>query len=108
MRNHHRAIALLAAFVGVTACSDNFLNEVPADFVAPENFYRNQDDALSALTAAYATFITLPSPLGNADYLGRNMSMLIEYPTEMVTSRLSATNERSLMGTYHPDRKSVV
>jgi hypothetical protein len=107
MKNHHRAIALLAAFVGVTACSDNFLNEVPADFVAPENFYRNQDDALSALTAAYATFIDLPSPLGNADYLGRNMSMLIEYPTEMVTSRLSATNERSLMGTYHPQFNST-
>lgn len=101
MRNHIRAIALLAAFAGVTACSDDFLTEVPSDFVAPENFYRNQNDALSALTSAYATFIDLPSPLGNADYLGRNLSMLIEYPTEMTTSRLSATNERSLIGNYH-------
>lgn len=107
MKNHIKAIALLAAFAGVTACSDDFLNEVPADFVAPENFYRNQADALSALTAAYATFIDLPSPLGNADYLGRNLSMLIEYPTEMVTSRLSAGNERSLIGTYHPQFNST-
>lgn len=107
MRNHIRALALLTAFAGVTACSDDFLSEVPSDFVAPENFYRNQADALSALTSAYATFITLPSPLGNADYLGRNMSMLIEYPTEMTTSRLSATNERSLIGTYHPQFNST-
>ena len=107
MRNHIKAIALLAAFAGVTACSDDFLTEVPSDFVAPENFYRNQADAISAVTSAYATFIDLPSPLGNADYLGRNGSMLIEYPTEMVTSRLSATNERSLIGTYHTQFNST-
>jgi starch-binding outer membrane protein, SusD/RagB family len=107
MRNHIKAITLLAAFAGVTACSDDFLTEIPSDFVAPENFYRNQADAISAVTSAYATFITLASPLGNADYLGRNTSMLIEYPTEMVTSRLSATNERSLIGTYHTQFNST-
>ncbi len=107
MRNHIKAIALLAAFAGVTACGDDFLTEIPSDFVAPENFYRNQADAISAVTSAYATFIDLPSPLGNADYLGRNLSMLIEYPTEMVTSRLSATNERSLIGTYHTQFNST-
>jgi len=26
---------------------------------------------------------------------------IIEYPTEVTTSRLSATNERSLIGTFH-------
>jgi hypothetical protein len=104
MRNHIRALTLLTAFAGVMACSDDFLSEVPSDFVAPENFYRNQGDAISAVTAAYATFINLPSPLGVADYLGRNLSMLIEYPTEITTSRLSATNERSLIGTYHTQR----
>ena len=107
MRNHIKAITLLAAFAGMTACSDDFLSEVPSDFVAPENFYRNQADALSAVSSAYSTFIDLPSPLGNADYLGRNLSMLIEYPTEMTTSRLSATNERSLIGTYHTQFNST-
>jgi hypothetical protein len=107
MKNHLRFFALLAAFAGATACSDDFLSEVPSDFVAPENFYRNQSDAISAVTSAYATFIDLPSPLGNADYLGRNTSMLIEYPTEMVTSRLSATNERSLIGTHHTQFNST-
>lgn len=101
MKRHIRAIALLAAFTAATACGDEFITEVPSDFVAPENFYRNQDDAISALTSAYATFINLPSPLGVADYVGRNLYMLVEYPTEVTTSRLSATNERSLIGTYH-------
>jgi starch-binding outer membrane protein, SusD/RagB family len=107
MRNHIKAITLLAAFAGVTACSDDFLSEVPSDFVAPENFYRNQADAISAVSSAYATFIDLPSPLSNQTYLGRNLSMLIEYPTEMTTSRLSATNERSLIGTYHTQFNST-
>lgn len=102
MKTHIRVIALLAALTGVASCSKDFLTEVPSDFVAPENFYRNQDDALSALTSAYATFVDLQDPLHNQDYMGRNMYMLVEYPTEMVTSRLSAGNERSLIGTYHP------
>jgi hypothetical protein len=102
MRTHIRAIALLTALVGLTSCSKDFLTEVPVDFVSPENFYRNKDDAIAAVNAAYATFVDLPSPLGNADYMGRNLYMLVEYPTEMVTSRLSAGNERSLIGTYHP------
>jgi starch-binding outer membrane protein, SusD/RagB family len=107
MKNSYKAIALVLALTAGAACSDDFLSEVPADFVSPENFYRNQGDALSALTAAYATFIGLESPLGNADYLGRNLYMLVEYPTEMVTSRLSATNERSLIGNYHTQFNST-
>lgn len=102
MKTHIRAIALLAAVAGMTACSKDFLTEVPSDFVDPQNFYRNSDDAVASVNAAYATFVDLPSPLGNADYMGRNMYMLVEYPTEVVTSRLSAGNERSLIGTYHP------
>jgi hypothetical protein len=96
-----KVIALVSALAAGAACSDNFLTEVPSDFVAPENFYRNASDALSALTSGYATFVDLPSPLSNSDYFGRNLMMLIEYPTEVTTSRLSAGNERSLIGGYH-------
>jgi hypothetical protein len=96
-----------AVLLSAAACNkDKFLTEVPADFVSPENFYRNANDAQSALTAAYATFVDLQSPLSNSDYFGRNLMMLIEYPTEVTTSRLSATNERSLMGTFHPQFSS--
>ena len=33
--------------------------------------------------------------------------MLVEYPTEVTTSRLSATNERSLIGTFHTQFNST-
>ena len=101
MKKHFQIGVLLAALTAITACQDHSLTEVPADFVAPTFFYQNQADAIAALTGAYATFVDLPSPLGNADYFGRNMMMLIEYPTEVTTSRLSAANERSLIGGYH-------
>jgi hypothetical protein len=92
------AAALLA---GATACQRDFLTEVPQDFVAPENFYRNAGDAITAVNAVYSTFIDLQSPFSSSDYMGRNLWMVIEYPTEVVTSRLSAANERSLIGNYN-------
>src|SRR5437763_6428396 len=101
MKKHLQIGALLAIIIASASCGEHSLVEAPADFVAPTNFYQTKEDAISALTGAYATFIDLPSPLGNADYFGRNMLMLIEYPTEVATSRLSATNERSLIGGYH-------
>jgi starch-binding outer membrane protein, SusD/RagB family len=95
------ALALLFTAVTVSACDDEFLTEVPSDFVAPENFYRNADDALAAVNAAYATFINLRSPLSNDDYYGRNFFMVTEFQTETITNRLSATNERSLVDNFH-------
>lgn len=95
MRTRFAALGLAAAMAsGIAACNDDaFLTEVPRDFVGPENFYRNAGDALAALNSVYATFIN-----GTGDSLyGRNLPMLVEYPTEAVTSgRLGGTNERSL------------
>jgi starch-binding outer membrane protein, SusD/RagB family len=99
IKNRLRATLLLSGLLATGACKD--LTEVPSDFVSPEIFYQNQADALAAVNAAYASFINLPSPLSNDFYLGRNFWMLVEYPTEYATSRLSATNERSLIGTFH-------
>jgi hypothetical protein len=104
MKNRIRASLLIAA-LATGACQD--LTEVPSDFVAPENFYKNQDDAIAAVNSAYATFITLQSPLSSDFYLGRNFWMLVEYPTEYATSRLSAANERSLIGTFHAQFNST-
>ena len=102
MKNRFRILACGAALATVAACNhDEFLREVPSDFVSPEAFYRNEGDALAAVNAAYATFINLRSPLSSNDYLGRNFWMVTEYSTDVVTSRLSATNERSLVDNYH-------
>lgn len=99
MKNRIRATVLLGAMLATGACKD--LTEVPSDFVSPENFYQNQADAIAAVNAAYASFVNLQSPLSNDFYAGRNFWMLVEYPTEYATSRLSAANERSLIGTFH-------
>jgi SusD family. len=107
MKNYLKLSALVTFVAAMTACQDHSLVEQPSDFVSPTNFYQTQADALSALTGAYATFVDLPSPQSNADYFGRNMFMLIEYPTEVTTSRLSATNERSLIGGYHAQFNST-
>ena len=70
MRKPHRLVVGLLALVALAgACDDEFLTEVPSDFVSPENFYRNEGDALAAVNAAYATFINLSSPLGSSDYV---------------------------------------
>src|SRR5262245_32626212 len=86
------SIGLMA---GLSAC-DNDLTEVPFDFVAPENFYRNADDAQAALNAAYAAFSNFPSTgYTDNDYYGRHIWFLVEYPTEYMTVRLDVNNERT-------------
>jgi starch-binding outer membrane protein, SusD/RagB family len=100
MRKTLSTLALAAGALAAAGCGDKFITEVPVDFVAPENFYQTQTDAIASVNAAYATFIN--QPLGTASYIGRNTFMLVEYPTEVLTSRLSATNERSLIGNFNP------
>lgn len=99
MRTRLLSLCLGAALVpAMVACGDEaFLTEVPRDFVGPGQFYRNAGDAIAATNAIYAAFIN-----GSGDnYYGRNFWMLVEYPTEAVTSgRLSGTNTRSLPDNY--------
>lgn len=38
-------------------CDNNFLEEIPADFISTENYFRNQDDAIAAVDAVYSSFI---------------------------------------------------
>lgn len=90
------AVATLA-LAGTTSCNDNkFLTEVPYDFVGPENFYQNANDALAAIAGVYATSLHTTGD----NYYGRNFVMLSEFMTEMQTVYLSATNERSLVDNY--------
>jgi hypothetical protein len=92
-----KLVAALGAFTVVLACNDKqFLTEQPFDFIGPTNFYRNGGDALAAINGVYADFINSSGD----NYYGRNFVMLVEHPTEMWTSRLSATNERSMSDVY--------
>jgi starch-binding outer membrane protein, SusD/RagB family len=99
MKHRIKALALLAAAgVATAGCGNDFLTEVPYSFVAPENLYTSGDGALAALSGAYAAFQARVSDLGisDVDYYGRQYWMLTEYPTETVTLRLGATNERTM------------
>ena len=97
MKTCTRALLLGALALGLSACGEDHLTEVPYSFVAPENFYRNADDALAALSGAYDGFQADVDALGidDTEYYGRHYWMLVEYPTEAVTVRLGATNERT-------------
>jgi hypothetical protein len=100
MKNRLTVVALAATVLVMPGCQKDFLTEVPSDFVAPETFYRNAGDAIAATNAAYATFINLQG-LSSSNYVGRNFWMVTEYPTEVVTSRLSRDNERSVIDNYN-------
>src|SRR5688500_13304410 len=92
-----RVLALAGGLLMAAGCGDH-LTEVPYSFVAPENFYRNGDDAMAALAGAYDGFQADVDPLGidDTEYYGRHFWMLTDYPTETMTLRLGATNERTM------------
>jgi hypothetical protein len=107
MKTLFRNAALAVVLTTAAGCQKDFLTEVPSDFVAPQNFYNNAGDATAAVNAVYSSFINLQTPYNSQDYLGRNFWMVAEYPTEVVTSRLSASNERSMFGNFHPQFTSA-
>jgi len=69
---------------------------VPYSFVGPANFYNNAGDAIAAVNGVYASFINT----SGENYYGRNLVMLVEFPSDAVTCYLSGTNERSLVDNY--------
>lgn len=94
MIKRYVAAAAATLVLALSACdNDTFLTEVPEDFVGPENFFRNADDAIAAVNGVYAGFVS-PLNCGSDDYYGRNFLMLVEYPGEAITSRYGATHER--------------
>jgi len=99
MRHRMRGLALLgAAGLAAAGCKDSFLAEVPYSFVSPGNLYTSSAGALAGLNGAYGAFQAPVSELGitSSDYYGRQYWMLVEYPTEAVSLRLGASNERTL------------
>ena len=99
-RNVAAALAALL-LMGTAACTDDgFLSEVPEDFIGPENFFRNADDAIAAVNGVYASFNT-PNGYGVDDYYGRNFYMLVDYPGEQLTSRYGAAHDRGSLDAFN-------
>ncbi|MEM9983720.1 MAG: RagB/SusD family nutrient uptake outer membrane protein [Bacteroidota bacterium] len=66
MTTIHKIIGCLAMLLFLASC-EGFLEKEPFTSVTTENFFQNEDDALRALTAAYATlqFDGQPGPAGH-------------------------------------------
>jgi len=80
---------LIAASLGFVSCK-KFLEEKPKSFLSPQNYYKNQSDALAALIGAY-------------DGLGDNSSTFLARPLQYLTWYCSdeayttgAANEKQL------------
>lgn len=70
------------------SCED-FLEEKPYSFLAPENFYQNEKDALAALTGAYAGLGT-----GSSTFLARRIHYITWFPSdEAYPPRLAAQKQ---------------
>lgn len=59
--------------IGVSSCGK--LEESPQSFISPENFYKTRNDAIAAVSAAYA-------PVRNNGFVTRNYAILGEVTTD--------------------------
>lgn len=81
--NHSFVSCLLTIFLlGLSGCSDSFLNEEPKDFLSPTNFYQTESDASAALVAVYSNLRSIYS---------QNLYFVGDMPSEQ-TNQGSGTN----------------
>ena len=52
-----KAAILIIGILIFSACDDNFLEEIPQDFLATENYFRDEDDAIATVNSAYNAMI---------------------------------------------------
>ncbi len=82
---------LFIGILGLVGCNDNFLEEIPQDFISTEQYFRNGDDAVSAVNAVYRAFVTGEE---------HRYYMTVDLMAEAVTSRSQSTNGLGTMGDY--------
>jgi len=70
-----KRILYIFGLVVITASSCQKLDESPQSFISPENFYKTRNDAIAAVSAAYA-------PVRNNGFVTRNYAILGEITTD--------------------------
>lgn len=90
MYNKVKYTILGLLLLGLFSCQD-YLDEVPKSFAAPENFYKTKEDAISAVTSAY-------NALQNGNYAGST----VQYFTTDV-QRTASWNTQGGLGSYSMD-----
>lgn len=94
MKAFKLTIIMLALTVGLSSCFDSFLEEKVYDFLAPENFYKTDEDAIAALNGMYNVLVQ-----DNQSYQ-RALYMLGEYPSEATTAFASGDPYRTEFEKY--------
>jgi len=87
-----KTLLLLAlATLSLSSC-EKFLEEEPNDFIASDNFYKNEGDAVAALNGLF-------SSLQPQVYYGRTVWLITELPTDLVRVG-SSTDERAQLSRF--------
>ncbi|GAB3584474.1 RagB/SusD family nutrient uptake outer membrane protein [Hymenobacter daeguensis] len=98
MKKNILLLGILA--LGLSSC-EKFLQEEPADFLAAENFYQNESDAVAGLNGVFNAL--LPQT-----YYGRTGWQITELPGELIRVG-SSTDERAQLSrfTYTPTNTEI-
>jgi hypothetical protein len=100
MKKNILLLGILALGLSLGAC-EKFLQEEPADFLAAENFYQNENDAIAGLNGVFNAL--LPQT-----YYGRTGWQITELPGELIRVG-SSTDERAQLSrfTYTPTNTEI-
>lgn len=84
-----RIILLIGILAIISGCQNDFLNEVPQDFIGPDQFFQNGDDAESAVNSVYNALHSEET---------KRLNMVIDLPAEAVIGRQTAYTSGSYGG----------
>jgi len=99
----NKCVQILVLVIPVSFYScDKFLEEEPYSFLAPENFYQNEDDAFSALVGAYAG-------LGDQSttFLARTVPYLMMFTSDECASPTMATQNQLDRFTFNATHSDI-
>ena len=91
MKKNILFLSLLALGLSLGSC-EKFLEEKPADFIAADNFYQNENDAIAGLNGVFNAL--LPQT-----YYGRTGWQITELPADLIRVG-SSTDERAQLSRF--------
>lgn len=91
MRTLQHILSILFLCVGLTSCFDSFLEENVYDFLSPNNFYTNEEEAISGVNGIYECLST--SRDGDRSF-HRATLMIGDYPAESSSAQTSTVPYR--------------
>ncbi len=90
-----KIIILIIGILAFFGCNDNFLEEIPQDFISTKNYFRNGDDAVAAVNSVYRAFI-------NGEE--HRYYVIVDLMAEAVTTKNQTTGSGNGLGDYDNNR----